>query len=297
MNLFRYDVSGRWYKGNTHIHSLASDGGKSFSELAEMYAAEGYDFLFRTDHWVASDAASDPCEYPLLWLDGIELNGRDYGGSEYHVNCLGTFSDISTEMGFIPALEAVRAQDGLLILAHPHWMGNSLEDARRYGFDGVEVYNNVCNFLNGKGDAGVYWHAMLRRFPNTLGFAVDDAHIRPDEPAWNGGWIVVNAPELTPSAIITAIRAGNFYSSRGPDFRGIGLDGRVVHVKVSPVSVVRLIGPAYWSRRVCAGEGQVLTEVQMEIPDEWPYALIEIEDGAGRRAWTNTLFCSEGGHD
>ena len=144
---------------------------------------------------------------------------------------------------------------------------------------------------------GDHNNAMLRRFPNTLGFAVDDAHIRPDEPAWNGGWIVVNAPELTPSAIITAIRAGNFYSSRGPDFRGIGLDGRVVHVKVSPVSVVRLIGPAYWSRRVCAGEGQVLTEVQMEIPDEWPYALIEIEDGAGRRAWTNTLFCSEGGHD
>jgi hypothetical protein len=56
---FRYDTSNQWFKGNTHIHSTVSDGGKSFGELAEMYASVGYDFLFRTDHWVASDTAQD----------------------------------------------------------------------------------------------------------------------------------------------------------------------------------------------------------------------------------------------
>ncbi len=70
---FRYDTSNQWFKGNTHIHSRASDGGKSFGELAEMYASVGYDFLFRTDHWVASDTAQDTDAYPLLWLDGAEL--------------------------------------------------------------------------------------------------------------------------------------------------------------------------------------------------------------------------------
>jgi len=53
---FRYDTSGQWYKGNVHVHSTASDGGKTLAEMAEMYASAGYDFLCRTDHWVASDA-------------------------------------------------------------------------------------------------------------------------------------------------------------------------------------------------------------------------------------------------
>ncbi|MBL7077809.1 MAG: hypothetical protein ISS31_10085, partial [Kiritimatiellae bacterium] len=65
----RYDTSGRWFKGNTHIHSTASDGGKTFAELAGMYAGAGYDFLFRTDHWVASDTSKDAESYPLLWID------------------------------------------------------------------------------------------------------------------------------------------------------------------------------------------------------------------------------------
>ena len=60
MPAFRYDTSGAWFKGNAHIHSTASDGGKTFPELAQMYAGEGYDFLARTDHWVASDVEAAP---------------------------------------------------------------------------------------------------------------------------------------------------------------------------------------------------------------------------------------------
>ena len=30
----RYTLTGNWYKGNTHLHSTASDGGKTVDELA-----------------------------------------------------------------------------------------------------------------------------------------------------------------------------------------------------------------------------------------------------------------------
>jgi hypothetical protein len=121
MSAPRYETNGTWYKGNTHIHSTASDGGRTCTELARMYADVGYDFLFCTDHYVASDVGSDTEDYPLLWLDGIELDGTDYGGSPYHVICLGTFAGITREMGLVAAMEAARAQDGFRILAHPHW--------------------------------------------------------------------------------------------------------------------------------------------------------------------------------
>ena len=55
MKAFRYDTSKKWFKGNTHLHSTASDGGLGFSEIAELYAGAGYDFLFATDHNIISN--------------------------------------------------------------------------------------------------------------------------------------------------------------------------------------------------------------------------------------------------
>jgi len=280
----------RWYKGNCHIHSTASDGGKDCGELARMYADAGYDFLFRTDHWVVSDAACDSNDYPLLWLDGVELHGEDHGGSAYHVVCLGSFTGLDREMGFVGALEAARAQGGLLILAHPHWMGNTLEDAVRWGFHGVEVYNHVCQWLNGKGDSLVYWNAMLRRFPGTLALAVDDAHVRPEHPGWNGGWVMVSARDLSAPAIVDALWAGRYYSTCGPDFLEFHCDGNCVTVRTSPVRFARLVGPANQGKRTGKFDGTLIKEVTFEVPADWPYAYLELEDAGGRRAWSNTLF-------
>jgi hypothetical protein len=293
---FRYDTSGMWFKGNCHIHSTVSDGGKTFPELESMYSSAGYDFLFRTDHWVASNVASAPeegagvDEHPVLWLDGVELDGSDYTGASYHVVCLGRLEGLTREMGFVAAMEAARAQGGLLILAHPQWMGNSLDDARRWGFHGVEIYNHVCRWLNGKGEGLTHWNAVLEQRPDTLGLAVDDAHLRPQHPGWDGGWIMVNAVQRTGSAILEAIRWGNFYSTCGPQFTSIERNAEGVAVRTSPVQFARLVGPASRGARIGSFDGQLLTEAKFQVPEDWAYAYLEIEDERGRRAWTNTLF-------
>ncbi len=293
MPTFRYAQEGHWYKGNTHIHSTASDGGKNFGELAQQYARAGYHFLFRTDHWVASDVSADPQDYPLLWLDGVELDGCDETGALFHIVALGSFQGLQREMGLQSALAAVREQNGLLILAHPRWTGNSFADAVRWNLDGVEVYNHVCQWLNAKGEGGAYWSAMLDHAPNTLAFAADDAHLHAEEPGWNGGWIMVNAAECSREAILAALRAGNFYSSRGPEFHSIRLDGQSITIDCSPVQFAWLVGPAYRGQRVTAPPDSPLTHVSFKIPRDWPYSYIEIEDAQGRRAWTNPLFARE----
>jgi hypothetical protein len=290
MTNFRYSNTGNWYKGNTHLHSTASDGGKNFTELAQLYAGAGYDFLFRTDHWVSSDVSADTEDYPLLWLDGVELDGRDQHGSMYHVAALGKFQGLEREMGFQKALESARAQNGLLVLAHPHWMGNTFEEALRWNFDGVEVYNHVCQWLNGKGHGGPYWNAVLSQYPNTLGLAVDDAHTKPSDPGWNGGWVVVNAPECSYEAVMAALRAGNFYSSSGPEIYAIQQDGDTITVDCSAVQFARLVGPAYRGMNCGSFDGQTLTQASFKIPTDWPYMFLEIEDDHGKRAWSNPLF-------
>ncbi|MCD4828977.1 MAG: hypothetical protein K8R90_06060 [Candidatus Cloacimonetes bacterium] len=290
MQQFRYNDTGQWFKGNLHIHSTLSDGGRTLPELAKLYADAGYDFLTRMDHWVASDAAADTTSYPLLWLDGAELDGHDYAGGYYHVVCLGHFEGISPEMGFVAAIESVRRQGGLLILAHPAWCGNSMDEALRWQFHGVEVYNHICHWLNGKSDSRAYWNAMLLRNSDTLGIGADDAHLRANNQVWNGAWVHVSAPELTREAIMDAIRRGRFYSSQGPDFKSIELVDGHIEVQTSPVRWIRLVGPNMHGRREGRLDSTSIDQASFSVPTTWEYLYLEIEDENGRRAWTNSLF-------
>lgn len=293
MKTFRYAARKHWFKGNTHLHSTASDGAKTFAEIAAMYASTGHDFLFRTDHWVASNVASDREEYPLLWLDGVELDGLDHKGTPYHVVCLGRVEGISRADGLVAGLRAAREQGALLVLAHPHWCGNTTDEVVRWGFDAVEVYNHECHWLNGKGDGLPHWDYALLANGNTVAIASDDAHLKPEHLSWNRGWIMVNADACTPGMIIEAIRRGDCYASCGPEILSITWDGASVHVSMSPVRYARVVGQQARGVRRGSPDGDLLTEVTLPVPDDWAYAYLELEDDAGRRAWTNNLFVAD----
>ncbi len=291
---FRYSKQTKWLKGNTHIHSTKSDGGLDFAELAKKYADKGYDFLFRTDHWVTSNVKADKAKYPILWLDGIELDGilKD-SGSMYHIVCLGTFEGIRREMGLKQAFLKAKEQGAITILAHPGWCGNSQDDLFRFDFDGVEIYNHVCGWLNGKSDGMTYWNMMLTRNNQYLGFAADDAHIRQEHPLWNGGWIMVQAKNCSMRTILQAIKNGQFFSSCGPSFKKLEFDGKVIYAETSGVQYARLVGYGSYGARHKASSRKPICEFEFKLPermDDWRYFYIEIEDFKGKKAWTNTLF-------
>jgi hypothetical protein len=290
MKSFRYSTHDHWFKGNTHIHSTASDGGLDFNQLTDLYAGAGYQFLFRTDHWISSDTSKDVDKYPILWIDGIELDGTDSMGSFFHVVCLGSIHGIGEKKNFDEALRLARLENSLTVIAHPHWTGNSFEDCLRLRPDGIEIYNHVCHWLNGKSNGLPYWEMLLRNNPATLAFAVDDAHLRPEHPGWNGGWIMVNSPTCNKESIISAIRNGNFYASTGPEFLTIENDGKHLHVQTSPVQFLKLVGPGSLGKQFGGFGTELITEVNMTLPEDWDFAYLEIEDAERRRAWTNALF-------
>lgn len=289
----RYQSLKGWQKGNTHIHSTVSDGGLDFTQLAERYAGEGYRFLFRTDHWVPADAEADPNVYPLKWLNGIELDGFSQAGIYYHIVCLGNFPAIQRGMALETALAEVRKAGGLTILAHPHWTGNTLDDLFSLPFDGLEVYNHVCQWMNGKGWSSFLWDQALETYPGMTGLASDDAHIKPDDPGWNGGWVMVNAADSAQDNILDALRRGDFYSSTGPEIKEISVEGDRVRVVTSPVKLIRLVGPRYHCRKRIAREDGWLTEAEFEIPADWQHVYVQIEDERCRLAWTNGLRSAE----
>lgn len=293
MSTFRYQLNGRWFKGNTHLHSTVSDGLKPWQELGRLYRQSGYDFLCLTDHWAASHFKPDQNDDGLLWFNGMELNGPDSRGQEYHVVCLGEFEGIDNSLPLEQALKSAAEQGGFIILAHPFWTGNTLEDTQRFPFHACELFNYICQCEIGKGDGLIHYSYMLERNPALLGIASDDSHFSSDSPMWKGGWVMVNATERSHAAIQAALRAGNYYSSAGPEFFDISCEDRHVRVETSPVQFIKLVGPAWRGHGRAKGMGadtRPITEAEFDIPENWPYAYIEIEDMQNRCAWTNNLF-------
>jgi len=290
---FRYDCSGKWFKGSVHVHTTYSSGRLTPDEVAAFYAGAGYDFICITDKIVPFVGETD--EYPLLVLSGIELDDRDDLNSYYHVVCIEGVKGVSGKMGLDEAIERVRAQGGILVWAHPHTSNNTVVEGLRHDFHGVEVFNSIANMAFGKGMGAFHWDASLTHQPDMLGFATDDAHFIEGLAAEKRGWIMVNASEISREAIMTSIRQGNFYSSNGPVFKSISIEqsNRIV-AETSPVIHARLVGAGGMNKYRGAAGGEALTDMHFRLPDEWPYARLEIEDAAGKIAWSNPLLRNKG---
>jgi len=292
---FRYDCSGKWFKGNVHMHTSRSDGRLNLAEAVHYYSERGYDFLSITDHRVPFVGAESDEQLPIMILDGIELDGRDDEGSGYHVVCIGGVDGILKDMPLMESLRKARSQGSFLIWAHPHASSNTVAEGLRHGFHGLEVYNHTSEVGLGKGYGAYHWDSILRQQPDMLGLATDDNHFFDGYPSQVGGWIMVNAPELSLEAIMTSIRSGNFYSSSGPDFKVIYIEkGNRVVAETSPIVHARLVGPGGAGKWKAEADLRNVTETHFRIPDDWSFARLEIEDGFGRKAWSNPLLKSQG---
>lgn len=286
---FRYDIRGKTaYRGNTHIHTDLSDGGTAPLMTARMYKQRGYDFLCFTDHWkCAGPELLDQMD--LLAIPGVELDAIDETGVYYHVVAIGAYPDFEHTTSLRDALSGLRKKGALVILAHPSWLGLSTDECLHFRFDGVEIYNHICGFLNGKSNGAFHFETVLAENPFTFLIAADDAHIKPEHPAWNGGWISVWADRLDRDSILAGIRAGNFYATQGPEIKSIGWDGETLAVETSPARAIRLVGPASKGRPEWDRAGGEITRAAFQITPRFPWR-IEVEDAERFLAWSNPVF-------
>lgn len=114
-------------------------------------------------------------------------------------------------------IEEMTADGYLVVFNHPQWSRNVFDDlAKVDGYFAVEVYNHGCEEENHTGHAEPYWDFLLRMGRKVWGIAADDNHNRnpygetPGEWDSFGGWVMVNAPELSCAAIADALREGPF---------------------------------------------------------------------------------------
>ena len=279
-----YQATGEWYKGQVHCHTLNSDGGCSPEQVAAYYYERGYQFLAITDHSGVTHAKEKPGE-GFVYIPSEEL-------SNPHMLGLGIGGLIYDTINFERQIREINVQGGLAVLAHPAWMGLTVDAIyQQEGLCGMEVFNFICQVLNGKGQSLNIWDELLMRGKRLWGFAVDDSHMSETFPIGDQAWLMVRAPKLDDRALVAAMRNGNFYGTQGPEIHEITVANDEIFVKCSPVDQIRFIGAAYHGR--CSFqqmEGQKLTEASHRPAKESIYCRIEVADENGKTAWSQPMY-------
>jgi len=169
-----------------------------------------------------------------------------------------------------------------------------------------EVYNGHPS-INHLGDETRPGDEMIWDIANTIriskmaaaplfGVSTDDSHrYHGGDPSPGRGWIQVEATELTPAALIDAMRAGDFYASSGVELRQLSYDAatRVLEFEIIADEDERFISELIGTRRgydrPAAAEAQSIGEVfersgemkvRFVVPEDALYARVTITSTA-----------------
>lgn len=300
-----FAASGRFWRGNLHTHSTRSDGVLDPAEVCRRYCAEGYDFLALTDHFIGRYG------YPIVdtlpyrtagftTILGAEVHsGAMANGELWHLLAVGLPADFvpsdspdfqthpGQESGADLAARAVAA-GAFVAIAHPQWSGLTLADARSLTMaHAVEIYNHGCAVGADRADGFGIADLLLSEGRAVSLIATDDAHFY--EPDHFGGWVMVKAQENTPEALLAALKAGDFYSTQGPELRSIRVTGKTVEVECSAAMTVIVQGHATAAKAV-QGVSMTKAIVPLDRLSNSPWLRVTVIDAAGKRAWSNPIF-------
>ncbi len=224
--VFKPYFASHWYKGNTHCHSdtdgerMPRHGDGPPENTLNWYADHNYDFIVFTDHNYWHEGLEAP--KGLLYIKGEEITTM-----RYHVTAMGIKSYIRPAFGeekitaYQDAVDKTLEQGGLPIINHPVTpLGfcmpedfKKLKNVRHF-----EVYNIQPG--NYQQLSEPLWDNLLTDGYIYYGVVSDDAHkfvrknpLIGDPPG--GGWIMVNAADLSQKHIMEAMQEGKFYGSSG----------------------------------------------------------------------------------
>jgi hypothetical protein len=228
-------TSSRWFKGNTHTHTLNSDGDSTPDEVVRWYREHGYNFLVLTDHnyLTAVDGlnAVHGAADKFIVVRGEEVTSTA-SSKAVHVNGLNVDALVkqSTSPSVVVAtqenVDGIRRANGIPHINHPNFTWamtpDDLMQVQRTRL--FEIFNGHPQ-VNNEGGGGVpgleeIWDRLLSSGRLMYGVAVDDAHHfkRPGDPLASGpgrGWIYVRAEQLESRALVEAMERGDFYASTG----------------------------------------------------------------------------------
>lgn len=206
-----------WIKGDTHLHTINSDGTLTKGQLVEACKKKGLDFMIITDHNYNSVEKS--------YYDGniLVIQGQELTDEPGHVNIWGKKvphdppHKLDTAEDYKKIIDECKKAGATVSVNHP-FCGNcpfrlDLED---YPFDCVEVWNTIQHSDNMKNRD--WWVNQLLKGNRIAAVGGSDYH----KDYFNISLLAkpttyVNVPDNTEKDILQALREGRSVITNGPD--------------------------------------------------------------------------------
>lgn len=301
----------RWYKGNTHAHTINSDGDSTPLEVVTWYREHGYNFLVLSDHNMLTDVAGLNSVFAVankfLLIPGEEVTDG-FQGKAVHVNGLNVKETVKPQGGdSVTAtiqnnVTAIRKVEGVPHINHPNYLWSfgakelkSIKDLRLF-----EVFNS--NPQNNNHGGGGYpgldqmWDEMLSAGLLMYAIAVDDAHHFKNP--WDktkalpgGGYVMVRAANLTTPDILRALEQGDFYATTGVHLRDYTATNQSISIEIEEDVKMR----SKYTVHFIGQGGKVLQEVITNpavytFKGDETYVRAKIFESNGKMAWTQPMF-------
>ncbi len=303
----------RWYKGNTHTHTLNSDGDSTPDEVTRWYREHGYQFLVLTDHNFLTGVDGLNAVYGaderFLVIRGEEVSSRA-GEKPIHVNGMDIDRKVEPQAGStVPEVlqrnvDAIRSASGVPHINHPNFQwALTADDLRQVRNNKLfELYNGhpTVNNMGGGNVPGLeeVWDRLLSSGQLLYGIAVDDAHTfkQPGNPLVAGpgrGWVMVRAATLDADALVRAMEAGDFYASTGVVLEDVEVSSKAMTIKVTAVASSK------YRIQFIGRDGRMLSEVPetratYTFKGDEGYVRAKVLESNGRVAWAQPVLVQRG---
>jgi hypothetical protein len=299
----------RWYKGNTHTHTLNSDGDSTPDEVVRWYREHGYQFLVLTDHNFLTSVdglnALHGADERFLVVKGEEVTSTAEG-KPVHVNGLDGERRVGAQTGgsivdvLQRSVDAIRRVSGVPHINHPNFQWAFTTEALQQVKNNklFEIFNGhpTVNNLGGGTVPGLedVWDRLLSNGILLYGIAVDDAHNfkQPGNPMVAGpgrGWVMVRGARLEARALLESLERGDFYATTGVVLEDVVVSSTDMTIKVRPESSSK-----YRIQFIGAG-GRILSEAgeasaRYAFKGDEGYVRAKVLESNGRMAWCQPVM-------
>ena len=302
----------QWYKGNTHTHTINSDGDSTPDEVVRWYRERDYHFLVLSDHNFLTEVEGlnslFAAREQFLIINGEEVTDN-FGESQVHVNGLNLREVVPPQGGSNAVdtlqrnVDAIRSVGGVPHINHPNFRWSLTADQMRQVRNNklFEIYNGSPSVNNhgGGGSPGLeaMWDNILSSGKLIYGIAVDDAHhfkgeFSPDRLNPGRGWVVVRAPRLSAAAIMEGLEAGRFYASTGVSLSDLQVDDQGIEIAIQQEPTFK------YTTHFIGDGGRLLSKAhglkaRYRFQGGERYVRARVVDSMGTMAWTQPVWVDQ----
>ena len=291
----------KWFKGNTHVHTINSDGDSAPDTVARWYRENGYHFVVITDHNLLTNVeglnsilgATDK----FIVLKGEEVT-ESFERTPVHTNGINLSQVVLPQGGgnlaeiYNKQAVAIKKAGGIVQLNHPN-------GAKTIGLETLALATEInhfeicCSDQFGGGDAPAteeMWDYALSKGRQVFAIASDDAHsFKPNSNHPGTAWIMVKAQKLTVEGIMKALESADFYATTGVQINNYEANQKELKIELEGKNSERYRTYFIGKDGAMLKRDNSLTPTYIFQNNEL-YVRARIVRADGKMAWTQPVF-------